>query len=211
MSTPTHLPVAIATDLAAPLPSAQTLLGPPPLNPGDDTDSYDTLVARLVAEVGPRGVIEEACLREVAEMMWEAARLRRLKAKLMTLSAGKAVREVLQSIGVEFLDAHDLAPRWAARELEAVGEVDARLNAAGLDMHHVMAKTLEMRIGEIERIDRMAARAEARRTAALREMIIYRDPVFAGRLQAAVAAADEEAEGEMARLPAPAGAADAAA
>jgi hypothetical protein len=198
-----------ATDLAAPLPSAFALLGPPPLNPGDDPAGYDTLLARLAAEVGPRGVIEEACLREAAEMMWEAARSRRLKAKLMTVSAGKAVLEVLRSIGVEFLEAHDLAPRWAARELAAVGEVDALLGAAGLDIHHVMAKALAMGIGEIERIDRMAARAETRRTAALREMMIYRDPVFTGRLQAAIAAAAEGADGAMARLPAPAGAASA--
>jgi hypothetical protein len=181
-------------------------LGPPPLNPGDDRDGFDTLVARLVAEVGPQGVIEEECLREAAEMMWDAARLRRLKAKLMTISAGKGVAEVLQAIGVEFTHARNLAPRWAARELLAVGEVDALLDAAGLDMHHVMAKTLEVKMDQAERYDRMAAGAAARRANALRELLLFRDPTFAVRLRRAFAAGDAIMEGEIARLPAPAGA-----
>jgi hypothetical protein len=145
-------------------------------------------------------------VREVAEMMWEAARLRRLKAKLMTVSAGKGVLEVLQAIGVEFLQARDLAPRWAARELAAVGEVDALLDAAGLDMHHVMAKTLELKMDQAERYDRMAAGAAARRANALRELLLFRDPTFAVRLRRAFAAEDTIVEGEIARLPAPAGA-----
>jgi hypothetical protein len=187
-------------------PSALALLGPPPLNPGDDPAGYATLLARLVAEVGPRGVIEEDCVREVAEMMWEAARVRRLKAKLMTISAGKGVAEVLQAIGVEFMHARDLAPRWAARELLAVGEVDALLDAAGLDMHHVMAKTLEVKMDKAERFDRMAAGAAARRANALRELLLFRDPTFAARLRRAFAADDAIVEGEIARLPAPTGA-----
>ncbi|HEY1541772.1 MAG TPA: hypothetical protein VGG01_05140 [Xanthobacteraceae bacterium] len=195
-------------------PSALTLLGPPPLNPGDDPAGYATLLARLVAEVGPTSVIEETCVREVAEMMWEAARLRRLKAKLMTISAGDAVREVLQVVGVEFFEADHLAKRWAARELAAVGEVDELLNAAGLDMHHVMAKTLELRIDKIERFDRMAAGAESRRAGALREMLLFRDPDFAARLRRAVesegSADDAVVDGEIARLVAPPGAPSAA-
>src|SRR6185437_86590 len=89
-------PMPDASSLPAPTTttppaSALALLGPAPLNPGDDPSGYATLLARLVAEVGPRGVIEEACVRDVAEMMWEAARLRRLKAKLMTISAGRGL------------------------------------------------------------------------------------------------------------------------
>jgi len=200
--------------LPLPLPAPTTAaayLGPPPLNPGDSRAGFETLVARLVAEVGPRSAIEEDCIREVAEMMWDAARLRRLKAKLMTISAGRGVEAVLQLIGVEFLHAHELAPRWAARELAAVGEVDALLDAAGLDMDHVMAKTLEQKMDQAERYDRMAAGAAAQRAKALREMLLYREPDFAARLRRALAADDAIVAGEIAQLPAPAAAAEGAA
>jgi hypothetical protein len=198
-----------ATTLSTPTPSLAEYLGPPPLNPGDDPAGYDTLLTRLFAEVGPRGVIEEGCLRDVAETMWDAARLRRLKAKHMTISAGEGVLQVLRAIGVEYLEAKELATRWAARELEAVGEVDRLLNAAGLDMGHVMAKTLTATMNHIQGIDRMIADVEARRAAHVREIAYYRETTFAARLTRAVAAVDEASRAELGALPAP-GAAEAA-
>ena len=204
MPTPSNLPPTPTRVTAA------EFQGPPPHNPGDDRAGYETLLAGLVAEVAPHGVIEEACVREVADTIWEGARLRRLKAKLMTVSADRGLREVLQAIGVQYTDARDLAQGWAARQLDAVGEVDRLLNAAGLDMHHVMAKTLEWRLDQVERIDRMAAGAEARRAAMLREIVLYRDPGFAGRLRRAAEAADPVTDGEFTEVPAVEAAADVA-
>jgi hypothetical protein len=52
--------------------------------------------------------------------------------------------------------------------------VDAMLVSAGLSMDAVMAKTLELRIAEIERIERMIASAEVRRSLVLREIERHR-------------------------------------
>ncbi|HLH87137.1 MAG TPA: hypothetical protein VKX28_01660 [Xanthobacteraceae bacterium] len=193
------------SSLPAPNPLAAECLGPPPLNPGDDVAGYETLLARLVAEVGPRGLIEAANLRDVADAMWEGARLRRVKAKLMTTSADRGMSEVLDAIGVPADEARALAQGWAAGELAAVGKVDAMLDAAGLDIHHVMAKTLSLRLDQIERIDRMIAAAEARRAALVREIARYREPI---RTAGAIAATPER---ECTEPPAPEGAAAAAA
>ena len=191
--------------LPAPTPLAAECLGPPPLNPGDDRAGYETLLARLVAEVGPRGLIEAANLRDVADAMWETHRLRRLKAKVMTNSADRGMREVLEAIGVPSNAACALAQGWAARELAAVGKVDALLAAAGLDLQHVMAKTLSLRLNEIQRIDDMVAAAEARRAVLVREIARYREPTQAATAIAAIA------EHELTETPAPQGAAAAAA
>ena len=204
-------PVPTPSDLPVPAAArAAEFYGPPPLNPGDDRAGYETLLARLVAEVRPRGVIEEDCVRLAADTMWEAVRTRRLKAKMMTVSAEPGMRHVLRTAGVDFTEAHELAQRWAARELAAVAKVDAVLDAVGLDIHHVMAKTLALHIAEIERIDRMAAFAETRRAAALREIVLFRDATFAARLAGAVAAADAAADGELTLVPAAPAAAPAA-
>ena len=198
MPTDTNLPTPTAT------PSLAEYLGPSPLNPGDDPAGYATLLTRLFAEVGPTGVLEEGCLRDVADTMWDAVRLRRIKAKHMTISAGRGLREVLGEIGVDGLEAYELAKDWAARQLDAVGQVDALLDAAGLDMGHVMAKTLTATMKQVEGIDRMIADVETRRAAHVREIVLLREPSFAARLQAAVAAAEAQAiaEGELAALPA---------
>ncbi|HLH91598.1 MAG TPA: hypothetical protein VKX28_24375 [Xanthobacteraceae bacterium] len=188
---PTTLPTSVAQ-----------YLGPAPLNPGDDAAGYDTLLTRLFAEVGPCSVIEEGCLRDVADTMWDAVRLRRTKAKHMTISAGRGLREVLVEIGVSGNDAYDLSKAWAARELQAVGEVEGLLNAAGLDMGHVMAKTLTSTMTHVQGIDRMIAEVEARRAAQIREIALYREPSFAARLRRAVAAVEAIAQEEPAALPA---------
>jgi hypothetical protein len=53
---------------------------------------------------------------------------------------------------------------WAARDEAAVESLDAALVSAGLSMDTVMARTLALRIDEIERIDRMVTSAEVCRS-----------------------------------------------
>ena len=170
---------------SAPLPDL-AYLGAVPMIPGDDAAGYDTLQARMLADVRPGNVMEEAWTRDAIDLVWEAVRLRRLKAALMMACADQGMSKILFSIHAPN---PLLATRWAGRELDAVAEVDAALAAAGLNIGHVMARTLAVRIAEIERIDRMSASVEARRAAALREICHHRDSRhFADRLREAAAA-----------------------
>jgi hypothetical protein len=66
--------------------------------------------------------------------------------------------------------ARRLAVGWYRREDDAVGEVEAILTGAGLSLDVVAATALSMSLDDIERIDRMAMNAEARRNAVLREV-----------------------------------------
>jgi hypothetical protein len=176
---------------AALSPPTLSFLGRAPLIPGDDTSGYDTLLARVCGAVGPGDLLEEAWVRDVVDLIWEAVRLRRLKAALMTACADEGMQKVLAGLGVDY-PIH-LSKRWAARELDAVGKVDAALAAAGLGIDHVMAQTLRTHIAEIERIDRMIASAEARRAATLREIAHHRER-FAASLRGAARDAIAEAE-----------------
>jgi hypothetical protein len=176
--------MTVTSGLPAEIPASSSilpLLGPPPLGAGDAAASYETLLTRLVATVAPGDVIEEAWVRDVADLLWEAVRLRRLKTALMTACADEGMRKLLEGIGAPG-STYDASRGWAARELTAVGRVDALLDAAGLGIDHVMARTLAQRITEIERIDRMIAGLEARRAATLRE-IDHRRAALAARLR----------------------------
>ena len=197
MPRPRSLPVPAAPRL----PSAAATLGRPPLIPGENHADYETMLARVTEAVRPDGIIEEAWVRDVVDLIWQAVRARRLKAALMTTGAGEGLFHVLRTIGVPFEQRHELVPRWAARQLDAVAAADAELEAAGLDMDHVMAETLRMRLVEVERIDRMAASAEARRAATLREISHYRAS-FAATLRADAAIDAEFAEVAVAGAPA---------
>src|SRR5262249_13762352 len=153
-------------------------------------------------------VLEEAWVRDTVDLIWEAVRLRRLKAALMTSSVADGMVRVLCGLqvgGTPFTLSRD----WAARKLEAVAQADQILDAAGLGIDHVMAETLHARIDVIERIDRMAASAEARRAAALREIAHYRAD-FAVTLRLAADAAIEHAAYEEVAAEGAAGTAQAA-
>jgi hypothetical protein len=177
---PTPLPPA-----GAALPSARDLLGPAPLLPHDAADNFATLLARLTAAVAPADVVEEGWVIDVADLLWEAARLRRLKAAVLTACAQQGMWQLLWSINVD--RSLDVSRRWAARDAEVVEKVEAVLAGAGLGTDHVMARTMVERIAEIERIDRMIAAQEMRRAAALREIAHHRAET-AERLRGAAAA-----------------------
>ena len=164
-------------------PSATlTFRAPVPLIPGEEVSNYDALLARVSGAVKPADFLEEVWVREVVDLVWDAIRLRRLKAALLTASADRGMQEVLWSLDVE--DATACARAWAARNPEAIAHVEPILATAGLALDAVMAQTLRVRIADIERIDRLTASAEARRNIALREIEAHRAG-FAKTLQRA--------------------------
>jgi hypothetical protein len=81
--------------------------GPPPLIQGEDRGAYDKLLARVSAAVKPVDILEEIWVHDVVDLEWEVLRLRRLKVALMTASASKALRTVLDQLLDEETDDTD--------------------------------------------------------------------------------------------------------
>ena len=179
----------IARDPSTPA-SPPDFFGPPALTADEKASSYNALLARLSAEVGPSDIPEQILLREVADNMWDVARVRRLKVRLQEGAAEEGLRLILVGLGIDI--AGPLAARWAARDADAVAAVDATLAKAGLDMGHIMASALFVRLDHIKQLDRLEGEAVARRTQAIREIVRHRAQ-FAEELQRAALAADEAA------------------
>jgi hypothetical protein len=138
--------------------------GPPPLIDGENSAEYEELLARVSATVKPADILEEIWVRDIVDLVWEAWRLRRLKAALMAAHAHRGLSAALVPL-VEWRERDVLVGDWFAREPEAIKRVDQILESAGLSMDAVMAQTLSVKLDDIERIDRMTALAEARRNA----------------------------------------------
>jgi hypothetical protein len=149
------------------------LFGPPPLLEGEDTAAYDELLVRISGAVKPADILEDIWVRDVVDLVWEAFRLRRLKANLMTVVAHEGLRKILETL-IDWSDARDLAQAWATRERGAIKQVDELLASAGFTMDAVMAQTLSLKLDDIDRIDQMIATAEGRRNAILREVDRHR-------------------------------------
>jgi esterase/lipase len=142
-------------------------------------------------------MLEEIWVRDAVELVWEARRLRRLKASVFEVGAHEGLARVLRPF-VDSLEADELAEKWLRRHRK-LKEVDERLAAAGLSMDAVMAETLASRLDDVERIERLIATVEARLAAALREIDRHR-AVLAERLRGAT---QEIADAEYKELPAP--------
>jgi hypothetical protein len=147
--------------------------GPAPLIEGEDAAAYDELLVRISSAVRPHDIFEEIWVRDIVDLVWEAFRLRRLKACLMTAGARSALARHLSPL-VGGAQADGLARGWAAREPLAGAEVAEHLAAAGIGLDGIAAQGLCIHLDFIERVERMIMAAEARRNAALREIDRHR-------------------------------------
>ncbi len=176
---------ALGQDTAAlrtPSADLQALLGPPPIIYGEAKDAYDAFFARVQASVQPKDIFEEIWVRDVVDLVWKAQRLRRLMDSLLVATTKDAITAVMRPL-IGHVDALKLAHGWAWREPESVEKLQSYLRQTELSMDVVMAQALQIRLNDIERIDGMIMKAEARRNAALRE--IERHPCRPGRCAAA--------------------------
>jgi hypothetical protein len=149
------------------------LLAHSPLIPGENAESYNDLLARISGTLQPSDILEEIWVRDVVDLVWDAFRLRRLKAHLLKAAAHEGMAQLIGPL-LDWNLTGQISRRWAIGHEEAVNTVKTTLAAADMDMDSVMARTLALKIHEIERIDRMTMAAEARRNAVLREIERHR-------------------------------------
>lgn len=174
-------------------------LAPPVLLEGEDRAEYNRLFAAVMDSVVPRDALEKLWVEDVVYLVWEARRLRILKAHLLRSSARHGLQEILgplmreigdtdviRSLHGQFSSADVLVRDWYANDPKARSEVDALLKKAGLSMADVMAQTLALKMDDIDQIDRMIALSEARRNGALREIDRHRS-ALAAQLELALA------------------------
>ena len=76
-------------------PSAVPFLAPPPLIEGEDAAAYDDLLARISGTLKPADILEEIWVRDVVDLVWDAFRLRRLKAHLLAAAAHEGMAKLI--------------------------------------------------------------------------------------------------------------------
>jgi hypothetical protein len=149
------------------LPASQAILV------GEDAAQYHRLLDDIMRSVRPVDIVEQFWVRDVADLLWEALRLRRLKGNLLHIAMRDGLQRVLAPLLQASADA--VIRRWYEGDEKVQDEIEAILRQAGLSFDSVLSEALSSRLDAIERIDRMVASAEARRNAVLREISRHRD------------------------------------
>jgi hypothetical protein len=166
-----------------------SFLGSVELLAGENAAHYEELLARIAGALQPSDILEEIWVRDVADLVWDALRLSRLKASLLDSCVQEGMDKVLR--GLE-LPEPARSSRGGAQDPAAIEKVEAALAAAGSSLDMVAAQTLSQRhdvIDHIDRIERMTMAVEARRNAALEEIARHR-ATFAKRLRRAIGEAN---------------------
>ncbi|WFT83397.1 HNH endonuclease [Methylobacterium sp. CB376] len=153
-----------------------------PVLPGESPHQYDALLREIVRKVRPADAIEAIWVKDVVDLIWEAKRLRRMRLEILKQGHFAALTNLLHPtfLGSQYggtfeiksaeARARKLALGWLGGEAESRAEVDNRLASRGSTTADVTAAAFHLRLSDMERIDRMAAAADHRRDALLREI-----------------------------------------
>jgi hypothetical protein len=176
--------------------SREKFFGSPPVLESEEAISYEELFAKICREI-QADFIGRLLVEDVVYYLFELSRMRRLRARLI----GDAVRSELASflspyvrgsktenIGVRDTDEKEdpgdkLARKWTAGHPAAISRVKKIMELQKLTIEDMQAHALAFHLEQFERIDRMIADLERRRTAALRELERH-DFALAQRLRA---------------------------
>ncbi|MEA1835056.1 HNH endonuclease signature motif containing protein [Methylobacterium durans] len=182
----------VSQELLPTLPAHLTFLFEDrPLLLGEDVSLYDAVLASVVQQVKPRDVIETLWVKDLVDLIWEAKRLRLWRQRILAQARLQAAEALLKPV-LEAQDksafpviseiertARDLALGWLNGRAPEAATVETLLQGRGLTTNDVTAKAFELKLPDLERIERMVMNADNRRDALLRE--IERKRVNLGR------------------------------
>lgn len=175
---------------------------PVPILEGEDLSAYETLLAQISSGVCPRDVIEQLWVRDIVDHTWDLFRWRTLKVRLiaeaMLSELGSMLSRIINpasSLTGPGPYVENLVAKWAKRNPTAIKKVDKLFAQGGKTLQDVQASAVAKILENIERLDQLAALAECRRNAALREIARHRES-FAEKLREKIEAV-EDAEFEV--------------
>jgi hypothetical protein len=158
------------------------IFGQPPVLSTENRQAYDALTTQLVLEWKPRDIIEWMFVRDLADTSWEIFRHRRAITNLFAISFKTALRAVLSDVLPElgckpWFGLYDTVKGLAQAWFEGPQEqekVKSELAKYGLTAEAIMAQTYVLRRDELDKLHRLLAAAEARRTLLISNFNEYR-------------------------------------
>jgi hypothetical protein len=147
---------------------ALSVFGPPALFVGEDRRIFDAIAAQILVAVKRLDFVDNMLAHDVIVMEWEVLRWRRIKAGLISSAIAKNLESALHSQNIKI--SKGLIDAWIRKDTAAIDKVNQLVNEQGVDLDRAIADCLVDRLDQIDKIDDLSTKAEARRTAHLREV-----------------------------------------
>ena len=185
-------------------PAIRRVLGPSPLTHLEKQDDYEEFLQRVAAAIAPADIVEWIWVKDIVDLTWEVNRARRAQAVVVALARREAVTKVLYAIAGTASGFSspfdDLVPGQVSRIIVGDEGADAILDSSmrrlNIAEHTVEDVAYTLRLQDIERLQRIADNASARRDAVFREIERRREDV-ARRLRHEAEAQDRIIDAEF--------------
>lgn len=152
----------------------EQLFGPPPIISGEDAEAYRAIGQAIWDARPPEDFIQATRINDIAYLLWEGNRLRRLKVKLIEASRIEGARKLIKRLSGEYSDAVFWG-NWAQGEESTTNYVNDLLASCNLDHDTIVAQTIDVIVDTLEAIERQSAQFEARRLVTTRDYDQYSD------------------------------------
>jgi hypothetical protein len=153
-------------------PDIQALFGDPPLLSTEDPNLYWDMFDRFAEFVDPKNIIEWLWVKDIVDLSWEIARLRRYRALLIERERESKNAEI--DYAQEHAGGRNLS--WMDRLKHP--QIEALRNAPRLDTEADSASLLILQyLGTYETVDKLLMSAELRRDRILRELDFRRERI----------------------------------
>ena len=146
----------------------EALFGDPPLLSTEDPNLYWDMFDRFAEFVDPKNIIEWLWLKDIVDLCWEIARLRRYRALLIEREREGKNADIGYAREHRELSLFDRLKR---------PQIEAPRNAPRLDTEADSASLLIYYLRQYETIDKLLTSAELRRDRILRELDFRRERI----------------------------------
>jgi len=175
-------------------------IGERPIVTGESPQEYDALFGKIASFVVPADPVEWIWVKDIVDALWEARRFRRMRNQILELGRPRAMKLVLETLLQDKRLDHgfkehiaELVSAWMEAGAEGEASMAEFLSRYGLEPSAIMAETFLNRSQVYDQLERLAAAADKRRDAVLRE-IERRRAGRAQRFQDAANIVDAESE-----------------
>jgi hypothetical protein len=153
-------------------PDIQALFGDPPLLSTEDPHLYWEMFDRFVGSVEPRNIFEWLWIKDIVDLSWEIARLRRYRAQQIENARDN------KNAAIEYTREHADESDPFALEPLTPEQIEARRNTPRLDTEADSANLLMSEyLDTYETVDKLLMAAELRRDRILRELDFRRERI----------------------------------
>jgi hypothetical protein len=133
----------------------EAVFGDWPILLGENPDAYMAIGQAIWDARPPEDFIQATRISDLAYLLWEGNRLRRMKVKLIDASTVEGAKKLIRRLDGQYRD-EKFWSKWALGDTDTVEYVNLVLTTAGYDHDAIVAQTFETLVETLEAIERQS-------------------------------------------------------